>query len=284
MNYKWINTSNELISYVENVRKNRISVIALDIEGESNLHSYGEKLCLIQIFDGINGVLIDPFKLKYDNIGLIFDTPDILKVMYDASSDLSLLKNAHNIDIKSILDLRPAVDLLNYDKKDLHSVIHTELGIVLNQKRKYQKNNWTIRPISRIAIEYALNDVIHLLKLKDAIFKNLYAKKLLETFILKNAQIQSKNYMRDPENKYTKFKGYNGLKETERNVFKQVYDIRDSYAQRYNMSPHNIINNSNLINISKDIQNINEIHFPKRFSESDTNNILHELKSITIKE
>lgn len=284
MNYKWINTSNELISYIESVRKNKISVIALDIEGESNLHSYGEKLCLIQIFDGIKQILVDPFKLKYDNIGLIFETPDILKVMYDASSDLSLLKNTYNIDIKSILDLRPAVDLLNYDKKDLHSVIHTELGIVLKQKRKYQKNNWTKRPILRIAIDYALKDVIYLLKLKDAIFKKLYAKKLLETFILKNAQIQSKNYMRNPEDKYTKFKGYNGLKENERNMFKQVYDIRDSYAQRYNMSPHNIINNSNLINISKDTQNISEIHLPKRFSEADIKNISQELKSITIKE
>ena len=54
--------------------------------------------------------------------------------MYDASSDLSLLKNTDNMEIKSILDLRPAVELLDYDKKDLHSVIAVELGIFLEQK------------------------------------------------------------------------------------------------------------------------------------------------------
>ncbi len=284
MNYKWINNSTVLISYIESVRKNKQSVIALDIEAELYLHSYGEKLCLIQIFDGINKILIDPFKFNAEIIRILFETPDILKVMYDASSDLSLLKNAYNIDIKSILDLRPAVDLLNYDKKDLHSVIFSELGIVLDKKKKYQRHNWTKRPILRTAIDYALKDVVYLLKLKDAIIKKLYAEKLLETFILKNIQTQIKDYTRNPEDKYIKFKGYKGLLENERNIFKRVYNIRDSYAQRCNMPPHNIINNPDLINIIKDTQRINEIHFPKRFSEDDIKNILHELKNVIIKD
>ncbi len=283
MNYQWIDNSTALISYIESVQNSKQSVIALDIEGESNLHSYGEKLCLIQIFDGINKILIDPFKYNNEIIRIIFETPDILKVMYDASSDSSLLKNTYNIDIKSILDLRPAVDLLNYDKKDLHSVIFSELGIALDKKKKYQKHNWTKRPILREAIDYALKDVVYLLKLKDAIINKLYTEKLLETFMLQNIQIQIKDYTRNPENKYTKFKGYNGLLENERKIFKRVYDIRDSYARRYNVPPYNVINNYNLINIIKDTNIINEIHFPKRFSEGDINNILHDLKCVIIK-
>ena len=34
--------------------------IAVDFEGEFNLHIYGEHLCLIQIFDGCDFYLIDP--------------------------------------------------------------------------------------------------------------------------------------------------------------------------------------------------------------------------------
>ena len=45
----------------------------------------------------------------------------------DASSDMSLLKNTADIEVKSILDLRPAVELLDYEKKDLHSVVAFEL-------------------------------------------------------------------------------------------------------------------------------------------------------------
>ena len=89
--------------------------------------------------------------------------------MYDASSNSSLLKNTYNIDIKSVLDLRPAVELLNFDKQDLHSVIAIELGITLTKKLKFQRYNWMKRPIDKEAIDYAINDVIYLFRLKDAL-------------------------------------------------------------------------------------------------------------------
>ena len=79
--------------------------------------------------------------------------------MYDSSWDLSLLRNNYEIEIKSILDLRPAVALLNYDKKDLHSIINLELGLSLEKKDKYQRYNWTRRPIKQQALQYAINDV-----------------------------------------------------------------------------------------------------------------------------
>ena len=109
MNYSKIECSAELQSYLKKFDDKEHHVIALDIEAESNLHVYGEKLCLVQIFDGINSLIIDPFRIDNDNLKLLFENTNILKVMYDASSDLSLLKNTDNIEIKSILDLKALI-------------------------------------------------------------------------------------------------------------------------------------------------------------------------------
>jgi len=49
-------------------------------------------------------------------------------------------------------------------------------------------------PVSENVIDYALNDVIYLPALKDVILAKLYTKKLLEPFLLKNLQIQNKDY------------------------------------------------------------------------------------------
>lgn len=196
MNYINIKNGAELRSYLKKFEYRELHIIALDIEAESNLHVYGEKLCLTQIFDGVNSIIIDALKIDNDTLKLLFENAGILKVMYDAGSDLSVLKNTADIEIKSILDLRPAADLLNYEKKDLHSVIAFELGIFLNKKKKYQQYNWIKRPVSEQAIDYAINDVIHLLALKDIILAKLFAKKLLEPFLLKNLQIQNKDYTR----------------------------------------------------------------------------------------
>ncbi|MBI4683528.1 MAG: hypothetical protein HY757_10585 [Nitrospirae bacterium] len=278
MNYISIDNKAGLRSYLEKFEDKGLHIIALDIEAESNLHAYGEKLCLIQIFDGVNSLIIDPLKIDNYTLKLLFENTDILKVMYDAGSDLSLLKNSADIEIKSILDLRPAAELLNYDKKDLHSVIAFELGIFLEKKRKYQKHNWKNRPVSENAIDYALNDVKYLLALKDVILAKLYAKKLLEPFLLKNLQIQNKNYTRDPEDKYRKISGYSRLRDDRKTVFRKVFDIREKYAKLCNMPPHNVIQKNDLLKIVNDANYIDDIRFPKRFS-MNMQDILHELRT-----
>ena len=278
MNYINIENEAELRSYLKKFEDKELHIIALDIEAESNLHAYGEKLCLTQIFDGVNNIIIDPFKIDNDTLKLLFENTNILKVMYDAGSDLSLLKNTADIEIKSILDLRPAAELLNYEKKDLHSVIAFELGIFLEKKRTYQKYNWIRRPVSEHAVDYALNDVMHLLALKDIILAKLFAKKLLEPFLLKNLQIQNKDYTRDPEDKYRKINGYSRLQKDEKSVFRRVFDIRDKYAKLYNMTPHNVIHKADLIKIVKDAKYIDGIRFTKRISMDLIQDILQELR------
>lgn len=281
MNYIYIENKSELRSYLNRFKDKGCHVIALDIEAESNLHSYGEKLCLIQIFDGVNSIIIDPFKIDHNTLKFLFESTNILKVIYDAGSDMALLKNTSDITIKSILDLRPAVELLNYDKKDLHSVIAFELDIRLEKKRKYQRYNWTRRPVPPDAIEYALNDVIHMLSLKDIILAKLYTKKLFEPFFLRNLQIQNKDYTRDSEDKYRKISGYNRLNDKEKTVFRIVFNIREKHAKLHDMPPHNIIQKADLLNIINDFKYIDKIRFTKRLSMKSIQDILHDLKTAT---
>jgi ribonuclease D len=278
-NYNYIKNKGELISYLKDLEDKKCLVIALDTEAEMNRHAYGEKLCLIQIFDGTNKVLIDPFEIDNISLKTLFESRNILKIMYDASSDSSLLKNTYNIDIKSVLDLRPAIELLNFDKQDLHSVIAIELGITLTRKLKFQRYNWMKRPIDKEAIDYAINDVIYLFRLKDALFKKLYTKNILDVFILKNLQVQNKDYWINPKDRYKKIKGYHGLSEDEKRIFKRVFDVRDKYAKMCNMPSYYVINKIDLIDIAKGVKHVNELKFPKRFSESLIQNILNELKS-----
>ena len=280
MNYINIKTKEALAAYLDSLEENRCQVIALDMEAELNRHAYGEKLCLVQIFDGTQTVIIDPFNIDINTLKTFFENRNILKIVYDASSDSSLMKNAYDIQIKSVLDLRPAVELLEYKKKDLHSVIAAELGVVLTQKEKYQRHNWTKRPIDKLALDYAISDVTYLFRLKDALLKKLYAAGLLDIFILKNLQVQNKDYARNPEDRYRKIKGYHTLSDDERRIFKKVFDIREKYAEKCNMPSHNIISRTDLLNLARDAGHINNIRFPRRFRDSLIQSILQELRSV----
>jgi ribonuclease D len=279
MNYKFIRNNSELSSYLYTFEDKKSSVIAVDTEAELNLHAYGETLCLVQIFDGFNAVLIDPLKIDTELLKSLFENRNILKVIYDASSDLSLMKNSYGIEIKSILDLRPAVTLLNLEKQDLHSVIFSELGVVLENKAKFQQHNWTLRPISAEAIEYAISDVSYLLKLKDTLLKKICENQLMDSYILNNLKIQNKDYTRNPEDKYTRINGFQYLKDDEKLVALEVGKVIEKYACEYNIPSHWIINKNDVIDIIKDPECLDRIKFPNRFSRDSMLSIRSELKS-----
>ena len=281
MEYLHIKTKKALRSYLKTFEDKKNVVIALDIEAELNRHVYGEQLCLVQIFDGEQSVLIDPLDTGTEPLRSIFENDTILKIVYDVSSDLPLLKNVYNMEIKPVLDLRPAVDLLAYEKRDLHSVIGAELGVVLEKKSKFQKQNWLKRPLTKDAIEYALNDVRYLHPLKDAIYRRLLDQELMDTFFLKNMQIQVRDYSRNPADRYRKVKGYSQLSEEQRVVFKKVFDIREKYAKRSNMPSHNIVARGDLVDLAKWDKRVDDLRFPRRLGVDFVGALIVDLKKAT---
>jgi ribonuclease D len=232
----------------------------------------------VQIFDGQDKVLIDPFGIDSKYLRPLFENHRVLKVIYDAASDSSLLKNTYNIELKPIMDLRPAVDILGYEKRDLHSVIAAELGVTLTKKEKYQKQNWTRRPIDPGAIEYALNDVTYLLRLKDVMMRKLVERGQLELFFLKNLQVQTRDYTKDPRDRYRKVKGYHGLSGEERRVFRRVFDVREKYAKQCNMPSHNVVGRTDLLEIARNPGHIKELRFPRRFKVELVERIVEDLE------
>jgi len=279
LNYIYISTDTDLDCYIKDFLGKKSFVMALDMEAELHRHIYGERLCLVQIYDGKQVIIVDPLSINEKTLIKFFENKDILKVMYDASSDFTLLKRIFGIEIKSILDLKPAVDLLNYEKRNLYSVIAQELGIHLTDKHKFQRHNWMTRPIDKDALDYAISDVLYLLPLKDILMKKISEKKLIDRFILKNLQVQNIELASDPEKKYKSINGYSSLNSEEKVIFQKIYDIRKEYAEMYNLPAYRIIRNEDLILAARDTKYLNRIQFPINLSVSGIQQLFNELKA-----
>ena len=257
MNIIELKTEDEISGYLKEIEQGRRNVIAIDIEAEFNLHCYGEHLCLIQVFDSQNEIIIDPFRFK-DSAPLkgLLEKRDLLKIMYDVASDSCLLANEYGIRINSVLDLRPAVSLLKYEGQSLAHALQAELGIVSPSKKRFQRYNWMKRPIEPAAIEYALNDVRFLFALKDRLFAKLSSHGLLDTYILHNLMLQDGGGHRNKKEKYEKAKGYNRLRKPQQNLFRALFTTRDAFARRTNKPPNYVFSNVKLLELcKKDNQN-----------------------------
>ncbi|MDY4674663.1 MAG: HRDC domain-containing protein [Treponema sp.] len=137
MNYTLLNSDDEIKALLSHWEQNNIQQIALDFEGEFNLHCYGEHLCLIQIFDGSDFYLVDslcadeeasrknaeatgkpfvPFTKPSEKsqvkppvteagLRLLLEAPQIEKLWFDCASDGELVWKKFGIRLNKVYDV-----------------------------------------------------------------------------------------------------------------------------------------------------------------------------------
>lgn len=243
----YIDHDSQFRAYLQRLRDRGVTQIALDIEAEFNLHVYGERFCLLQLYDGREEIVVDPFSVSGNLFKELLENRDLLKIMYDCSSDRLLLAKTHGIILNSILDLRPAVELLDFPRNDLKTVLQVALGIEgSGAKKRFQQYNWTRRPVEPAAIEYAVQDVRHLYALKDALLERLSDAGKLEEYILENTKRQD----RDPDvnRKPGLFRSgrHKRLSANEKRELQRIYDIRERHAQELDLPPNTVLANNDL--------------------------------------
>lgn len=207
--------------------------LAVDFEGEFNLHIYGEHLCLVQIYDGERFFLVDPRSEGITKKGLeaFFSSP-VEKVWFDVQSDASLVYKNYGMRISNVFDVRSLAMSLG-DMGNLSAVEEKYLGLhAETAKKKRQTSNWLTRPISQENVEYALSDVAHLIDLKAALEAEVRKqRKEKEAARLLEKAVQVKK----PDPAWTKLPGWRNLSQEERIYAKHFFQARDKVARRFNV-------------------------------------------------
>ncbi len=168
--------------------------VALDTEADS-LHSYREKLCLLQIstpsavivsnVEGSRGTasnvalpgsspslgmtvqsvcdfIVDPLSdLDLEPLRQALEPREI--VLHAADYDLRMLRRGLNFTASRIFDTLIAVRLLGIHEFSLGALVKRFFGVELHKHS--QKANWALRPLPPRMLKYAVDDVHYLLPL-----------------------------------------------------------------------------------------------------------------------
>jgi ribonuclease D len=145
--------------------------IACDLEADSMYH-YREKVCLIQLAAGAEVFLVDPFTIEDPaEFCRILASPQVRKVFHGADYDVRSLYRDFRAEITNLFDTQIAVRFLGIDETGLESVLDRFFHLKLD--KKFQKKDWSRRPLPEEMIAYAAGDVAHLLPLADILEKKL---------------------------------------------------------------------------------------------------------------
>lgn len=236
MQFEYITTDSLLQKKLEDYSRRKVSTIAMDFEEESNLHVFGEHLCIIQVYDGSGYAIIDALQLSKQALDSFLSSP-IEKIMFDCGSDCSLCRKSLGIQVQNVYDVRLDALALGFTG-NLTSVEREVLGIDTEDpslKKRYQKANWMKRPIAQAQLEYALGDVEHLFDLKEKLGERVLA---LDSQVQKDLRKDQAScaLQKNPERPgWEKICNYKLLRKDQRIMIKHLFLARQDIAMKRNV-------------------------------------------------
>jgi ribonuclease D len=224
--------------------------IALDTEGAS-FHRFVDRVYLMQLSTRTATAIVDPLPTG-DLAALkpLVESPDIEIVFHDADYDLRLLRQDYGWATRHIFDTRIAAQLLGYKAFGLAALLELHFGIALD--KKFQRADWSLRPLSEGMLQYASQDTMYLLGLRDILHAELDAKGRLAWAAEEFSRLEHTQWAaEDAAQLYLKVKGARDLTRRELAVLRELVPWRDGVAKELDRSTFRVVSNEVLLEICR---------------------------------
>jgi ribonuclease D len=247
LTYQFIDNRSDLeaISHV----LSRTPCVAVDLEADS-LYHYKEKICLIQIATNQMNIVLDALRIDdLSSLKPVFSNSDIQKIFHGADYDVRSLYRDFQISITNLFDTQLSCRFLGVQETGLEAVLLDRFNVQLD--KKYQKKNWSKRPLPKEMIEYAALDVHYLIPLAEQLQRELEEKgrKIwLEEECGYLSRVRSPTDHSEPL--FLRIKGSGRLDPRSLEILEALLQMREQIAARRDKPVFQILRNQTLLRIA----------------------------------
>ena len=225
--------------------------IGLDLES-NGFFRYPEQVCLIQISTPRDVFVIDPLALEdMKPLGDVLAKKRTETVLHAGSHDVLSLHRDWDMRIENLFDTNIAAAFVGMSRLGLANVLEEELGVDIPKEKRIQRSDWSNRPLSRKALDYAANDVRYLHELRDNLGKKL--RKLgREEWVKEECQRLSRMRYEppDPEMAVFNVKGWRSLDDRGLAILKSLVEYREDHAVRMGRPHFRVIPDMALVTLA----------------------------------
>jgi ribonuclease D len=226
-------------------------VVAVDTEADS-LHSYFDKVCLIQVSIPGEDLVIDPLsRIDISAFGRVLADPNVTKVLHGGDYDLRILNRDFSFTVANLIDTMICAQLLGYSAIGLAALLEKHFGLQVD--KAHQRADWSMRPLPQGMLEYAAMDTRHLIALAGKMNEELVALGRWEWALEEFARLEQVRYRENDDELETwrKVKNIGNLDRRSLAVFRELYAWRDRVARTADRPPFKVIGNEALIEMAK---------------------------------
>jgi ribonuclease D len=217
---------------------------------------YQALLCLVQVAVQRGGELmvavIDPLDDSVDPspLAAALADPEIELVLHAARQDVALLKRTWNTEVRNIFDTQLAAGFAGLRAQLGYEALISELlGVRLRKSASFTK--WDARPLSDEQIDYAREDVLHLLQVTDALQKRLSDHDRLGWAREECRALEAVSDERDVDNVFSRLPRINGLDGKVRAVARELVAWREDTARSADRPASTVLNDAALVEIAR---------------------------------
>jgi ribonuclease D len=243
--HHYVKTPAELATLVR--RLGREMELAVDTEAAS-FHRFVDRIYLIQFSTRRENAIIDPLTVGDPRaLAELLADPAIEVVFHDADYDLRILDRDYGMRARKLFDTRVAAQLLGEPAVGLAALLEKYLGVQLD--KKYQRADWSRRPLPREMLEYAALDTQHLLPLRDRLRAELVAKGRLAWAEEEFERMEGVRWTPGPANgdSALRLKGARALSRRGLAVLQQLWHWRESVAAELDRASFRVLSNEALL-------------------------------------
>jgi ribonuclease D len=223
--------------------------VAVDLEMDS-LHHYREKVCLVQVSTRLQSWLIDPLALKsLAPLAAPLANPEIVVVMHGADYDIRSLHRDFGIEVTNLFDTMIAARFLGIAEFGLAALLRARFGIELD--KKYQKADWSKRPLSREMCAYAVADTSDLLPLYDQFRTELEHKGRLEWLEEEGRLVCQARVSEKDGPLFLYCKGASRLRGHALAILEELLQMRDRQSELLDRPPFKVLSADTLIEVAE---------------------------------
>jgi ribonuclease D len=226
-------------------------LLAVDTEAAS-FHRFHDRIYLLQLSSRQETAVVDPLAVtSLEPLADALRNPDVEIVFHDADYDLRLLRMEYGFTATNLFDTRIAAQLLNEPGVGLAALLEKYFGVRLD--KRFQRADWSARPLSPEMLEYAAADTHYLPALRDLLRARLQEtgrlEWALEEFALATAARRLPSDADEPG--YLRLKGAKAMPGRALAVLRELYDWRDQLARRTDKAAFRILNNEPMLFMAK---------------------------------
>jgi len=244
----YLDTSAAVDAFLKSIADARI--LALDTEGAS-FHRFVDRIYLLQLSTRERTAIIDPIPIGTPSLlGGLLEDRGVEVVFHDADYDLRLLQQDYRWHVRNIFDTRIAAQLLGIRAFGLAALLERYFGVKLD--KKHQRADWSMRPLPQGMLDYAAQDTIHLLELRDRLKHDLEHAGRWDWAREEFALLEGTKWGDDDSaNAFLRVKGARDLTRRELAVLRELVPWRDAIARQLDRATFRVVGNEQLLDIAR---------------------------------